>query len=943
MRKYIYTFVMLLLLGACTNNDLGFEMEDPSATDSNSCVTVLENGDLQIGLNLQIDDMEDREVDTRSACVGNEGNIVDGWAFVFGEGSGEGATTVDGVTFADNSPLLQKVAFKMGSNNKIFVTLKPTGEDKPCFLRLMANVTDVTDEAINKLTAKIDATAGDVSDASTLADYKNISVSLIGYYNISYDDLLNGTVLPNPNELRTKKAGYPAASPGYAFPKGLTSESVEDFNKQPTINGNVTMVPVGSKVTIDVDAGCKFQLQEVYALNVAKRAMMRSTVLDDSGLAVASYDVPTNFGGTTKTAAVEAEGNSTVSKPIYIFPNEGDAPFSGGFTGQKDILGFDIEDSTKYPASGVKDADGVADKNPTYIIVKGKAEGYTVDGYYKIALINKTGGYTYDIIRNGHYQVNIYDVDNAGYRTAKEAEDGPSSEISYDVTIGASDDCRNIIKVSNNGLFSTEFDANMIYAQGYGDEGVDAEFQVKLIDNNKEDNFFTTTSTASVSVFEGGDKITLADGCQTVIADGVMKTIKFKVKGDGIVRLTCGDLIQDVRVYYKPLGVIIKGGEITTDAGDLFTDEVKSIEDFETGYNKGSDMITKSGVVNSNANNYTNRECRAKFYRSNGRGITKVYLRQASDFVLNTSYDNSAASATGGISGTNDIFSDPVVDGLKSTYTADINYQSTGRVYKLNTHLNGTYDTGRVMNSWKIGDAPIEFTAKGQFTTHFDDSKISSTFTTDTWSTITDNSTVTIDASYIGKNEQNGKYVAKIEDTPILTLSNIAGEIKEYKFNLEQSAAPYIDGIDLINGVYLWDCPVVGDCYDGWGTDDNVGKNVATSPTVYNAHYSPGPIQWNPKDFDSNYWLWTEAPDGDNTLHSDYTGGSKGKAAVSAGMNVQANPNNSTATQYEFEVNVNDVSRYKGKWKAFFDMRLINDAGELIIYRIMLRRDDSSQ
>ncbi len=782
MKKYICTLFALLLLGSCSMR----EIENIDEL-TNSSVVVLDTGELQFNLNAYISTMDECDVVTRSSYETMESTIEDGWLFIFSEDTSSDATSVGGVSYGDESKLIQKIAFNIDSNGDIVIRLQEY--TSPCFMRILANVTDKTESEIALLVAEAD---DETQTPSTFADYKYISVSLIGYYNIAYDELFGGSDLPDPSSLRADKGGFPAASPGIVMPNGITATTVADIS-----SSSLSLVPVGSKVT--VSTSCSFELQEVYALNVAKRAMMRSTVLGDDGLStIADMPVPTNFGGTTKTAAVVASNGSTVNTPIYIFPNEGDHPYdeSNGFSGAYDMLGIQIEDKAAYPISDIPH-----NTNPTYIIVKGRAEGYDVDGYYKIALINSNSSYTYDVLRNGYYKVNIYDVDNAGYSTAAEAEAGPSSEISYNITIGASSDSRNIIKVSNNGLFSVELDANEIFAQGFGTDGVTADFMVKLIDNSEEENYFTSSSKATLSATDGITLITTE-----VAADGQESKVQFTATQSGTITLRCGDLIQEVKVNYVDLYYSMYSGALLSSDGTTLFDSSTAIEDFDSEDTKAADMLTSSGVVLSNENSYSNRECRAKVFRPSGKGIVKLYLRQASDIKL---YNNGTdANAV-----------------LDSSNAINVVYKSTGEIYS-NSDSSWGVATSDILDYSVVGQVSCVFTDDKMTLFAHNNSADVSNPDDYSWGSSVD---IKIGALYQDQVTYRSAYIDNPETSSVVTAINLAGDSRSYTFNLKQYFLPYTT---------IWECPLWADLYGTNGLGYFIGGDNSRKESYYSYVYN---------------------------------------------------------------------------------------------------------
>ncbi len=912
MKRYLYIFLAAAL------TFVGCSQSDFDSSLGGEQIPVAGEGEVVMAFDVELQGAKSQTINTRAGSAwAQKENVtnISGWAFVFSTDP----AAEDG--YGDNSILLQKVEFKsteIAGKTTIYVTLDEYAE--PCYVRLMTSLTQYVSDQMDEFVSQKDIDGGAAGTVTTLAEYKHISVNLAGYY--------ADPTAPNPANL-TPNGAFPLASPGIDMPNGLTEDTIADVD--PTLY----MVPTASKV--DVTTACAFDLKAVTLLNGACKARMRSTVLENDGVTVMhSLPLPINLGGVVEYQAVIAQGGTTAATPIYFFPNEGDGPFD-------DPLDAAEEDYTNL-------SDEINTKNPTYLIVKGRAAGYSVDGYYKIPIVYKveilgenglpTGEYsepTYDILRNYHYKVMLNKVDNPGYASYEEAVAGPANDIAYDIMIDGSSsntedtfsDPRAETITSHNGFFYVELVGSEIFAQGYGTQGVSGEFGLSLTRNVEVDPSYDIPTL----YITGSDGITIKNN-STVEADNFANLIKFTATKSGTITLRCGDMLKEIPVHYASTPHVWQSGATI---GGAALSAVAEFAADDSAVANDTAMIANNGSIAENTT-YENREFRGKVYPSDmSNGIRKVYCKQASNFGISTYYNNSAESATGGNSASNNIFKATSTSVMNNVYEADINYQSTGKVYQVNSVNQGTLKS-KIMNKWWIGEAPISFTARGKFTSSFSGS-ISSTFTSDSWSSITDNSEVVLDAGDIGNNQIGSTYDAtraKITNSATLTLTNIAGQTNTYNFVLNQSAAPYIKGLTLVDGIYQYNCPTAADCSGGYFSS-NKGNTIGTTPKVYNAHYQGGGAAW-PNGAD---WVWSEAE-----KEGDYIGGSTGVTKLDAGTNVAAVPdNNPNATEYYFNVKVKSsgASYDKNNYQAYFDLRLTNDANELIFLRIRIRRDDDSQ
>lgn len=917
MKKYLYILASLaLLLVGCIKSDA-----DALAQKTNEDIVTL-------ALELKLQDADIHSIETRAAqgsAWANKENVtkITGYALVFGNDPNSNNI------YGDDSPLLQKVAFKsvnFGSTPTIYVTLDK--QTDPCFIRLMTSMTQPIRDEIEGFISQKQINEGESGEVTTFADYKHISVSLAGYYNLS--DPVNDT--PDPGRL-TPNLAFPLASPGINMPTGLDEITVEAVNKI------AYMVPIASKV--DVTSKCKFDLQQVTLLNGARFSRLRSTVITNDGLDVIyTLPLPINLGGVTPYKAVNAIGGTTADTPIYFFPNEGDGPFNEP-----------ADPENEYPANGTKLSDEINSKNPTYLIVKGRADGYDVDGYYKIAIEYKveiigpdglpSGTYsplTYDIVRNNHYRVNLNKVDNPGYATFAEAVAGPANNIAYDITIGGGandsqadhqDDPRAEVITSHNGFFYLQVIGTEVFAQGYGTEGVTGGFDLKLVRNQNIPSGYDVP-TLQITATEG---ITINNN-SSISDDDFAGAISFTATKSGVITLRCGDMLKEIPLHYEPTPHVWQsgstlGGATLSEVSEFVADDSQSAND--------SEMITSSGSIAENST-FKNREFRGRVYPSDmSKGIRKVYCKQASNFELNTFYDNRAASATGGNSGSNNIFSSVELGDNSSRYAAAINYQSTGKVYQVDGENRGSLNDESIMDEWWIGASPIEFSTQGEFSTQVSGSL--SGFNLDGgWDQLSSGATVKLRASDIGHNQLGGEYDPDryhISNEVELTLTNIAGQSKSFALRLDQFAAPYISDESVIydptTDLYTWNCPLVADINLSLG-GNNSGEFIF-SPTVYNAHYKSGAEGVGD-------WSWSVAP-----TEGDWRGGSNGVSYVKKAFKVtpvsKSQDDQTILPQYYFKVLVyDDDALIRTNWQAYFDLKLYNGAAERIFFRFRLRRDD---
>lgn len=914
MKRYIYLIaaVAMLFVG-CAKGDI-------DSASSGDGLDIPGDGKVTLALNLKLQGSGIQSVATRAttgSAWAEKENVtkITGYALVFGNDPNSD-------TYGNDSPLLQKVAFKSVTHNDGNPTIYVTFDEQkqPCFIRLMTSMTQPVRDQIEGFISQKQIDAGEASqdDLTIFADYKHISVSLLGYY----QDADN----PDPNNLTSNQA-FPLASPGISMTE-LTETEIENVDKV------IYMVPAASKVDVSVGAGCGFTLDEVTLINGAKKARMRSTVLKNDGVTqIYSLPLPINLGGIAQFAPVSAINNTTVSTPIYFFPNEGDGPF-----------GNPADPENEYPLNNTKLSDEVKGENPTYLIVKGRAAGYDVDGYYKIAIVYKpvilgedgkpTGeteqNFTYDIIRNNHYRVSLNKVDNPGYASFAEALAGPANNIAYDIEIDGGNssiddtftDSRAETIVSHNGFFYIELVGSEVYAQGYGSDGVAGNFGLSLTRNSSSE--FPDGYDIPTLYITATDGITITNNA-TISDDNFAGTIGFTATKSGTITLRCGDMLKEIPVYYTETPHIYQSG--LTIGGASLSAVSSFAADSDADANDVA-MIDADGYIAENTS-YQNREFRGKAYpKDMSQGIRKVYVKQASNFDLNTFYNN----ATTGNSGTNNIFT--VVDGKTNEYSTTIKYQSTGKIYQVNDVTNGTLNSDGIMTSWTIGNAPIQITTRGDFETKLT-SNISSHFTSDDWSNLSNGATPTtvkIEAANIGINE-NGN-AEEISNT-ILTLTNIAGQSIVYNINLTQVALPYIEDTrveyDQAQTMYIWECDLVADLYRV-ASSGNKGSTT-TSPIIYNARYVSGAEGVGD-------WKWTESPD-----DGIWDGGSTSKSRVSYAFGVVPDLENEPEVVRDYYFKITVAGDYVGYFdsdrrQAYFDLNMSNGAAERIYFRFKMRRYD---
>lgn len=586
------------------------------------------------------------------------------------------------------------------------------------------------------------------------------------------------------------------------------------------------------------------------------------------------------MGGIVQFAPVSAINNTTAETPIYFFPNEGDNPFAEP-----------ADPTNEYPENGTTLSDEISKNNPTYLIVKGRAAGYNVDGYYKIAILYKpvilgedgesTGetelDFTYDIIRNNHYKVNLNRVDNPGYATFDETVAAPANNIAYDITIGSGNssdedtftDSRAETIISHNGFFYVEVVGSEIYAQGYGAEGVEGNFGLSLTRNNDINSGYNVP-TLYIQASEG---ITINNNA-IISDDDFAGTIGFTAKQSGTITLRCGDMLKEIPVYYSETPHVYQSGATIGGAS------LSAVSSFAADDNNTANdiaMIALDGSIEENTT-YKNREFRGKAYPADmSKGIRKVYVKQASNFDL---WDN--------------------VTGSMAAEIQNIVYQSTGNIYT----YNGVDVSSQANNDKR------DYSLKGEFDAVYSSNSLNSYFNPEGWAT----NNFSFYAVDIGTNMTNNVYVeanSHIESSANITLTNIAGETKKYTFNVEQFAYPYeVDTGQLFSGY----------CYG------NIGETIGYC-YAYNVAYTPQPY-----DATSGIgWRWID--------ESDY---------ATSRINAEANEKyisvkylgDDSDNKSTFRVHRNTERSWTANedWRyAIFEINCKNGANEPIVIRINTR------
>ncbi len=904
MKKILYILIAAVtLLSSCVKTEPDF-YGDPQITNKEGEVT------LAMDLNIQGATIQDVETRAGETFAGQEKENVTklrGFAFVFSEDP-----TFDD-QFSDDSELLQKVEFKsitVGDKAMVYVTFKERTEG--CFIRLM---TCMTEEGYNEMDAFVSqemVDAGASGPVTKFSEYKLISVGLQGYY--------ANAETPDPTQL-TGNLAFPLASPGLEMPNGITQEEIDKIKR------DIYMVPVASKVDVTANSVSGFNLQEVTLLNGAKKARIRSTVLNNDDLTPNELSLPINLGGTTQYKPLAAVGNTTSATPIYFYPNNGDGPFDAP---------LDLEEDTNI-------SDTYKGKNPTYLVLKGRAKGYDVDGYYKIPIrykfkaidaggvVSEESDYTYNIVRNNHYKVSIIAVDNAGYSSFDEAVAGPANDVVYDIVIDdESSDDRNELIVSNNGTHYMEVKGSEVYIKSRsiednkGDDlGVNCSVDLKFVSPDNVPEYKDHMPKVYLSTVANSGSITILGDAQLDVAYGTSKSYKlnFNVKSSkdhdpvsGKIVVRWGELYKEIPVSYenrhalsgKVASADVNGTAVFTDVGTI--EGVVNDSDSSIAEDDFSSFISSNGDVEANTT-YNGRNFDGYIYPTDrSKGIRRVYYAQASNFEL-LDYSKTGANKEA-------LWS---VDGSK---VQKIVYRSTGTIYSITD--------GVAQGKTETATNRREYEVKGDVNSNFD-GNFDNFHPEGSWGAFVSDKKFSFQATGIGHNQDiaAGTYDPKksqLSNSPTLTLTNFADEKKVYKFDIDQYALPYI--IDESP----WYCPGMIDLY-GFS---NRGELLGTT-YVYNASYVSG--EYPVGDFE---WVNSETEDG-------YTGGDTGMKRVKPNISVDAKEvaeatvnaaevSGTNLWRFKVFVNENVNLGFSVTGQAYFDLRITNTTDEEVYFRLVIRR-----
>ncbi len=669
--RYILLIISSAILWGCQSFDETLQDEIIVESLNTPIVERLDNGQIRVEVALKSDESLAASVASRASNY--EDVIYSGWCLVFGEDN------TDPSTYTSASPLLQKKPLLPNANGTFFITFDPY--DDMAFMRIVVNLTpreETTLAAANAWNDQEGALNDDGSlsrptnaevntnNIATFGDYIYQSVGLDGIYDMSAtygtdwytatvatdsegtylteQDSFNSSITnlvytdenstsPDPTKL---SSSFPMSSIGFVMDK-IDEEHIEEL-----FENEVHMVRTCSKLDIYNGDSAGFEMSEIYLLDAANEARLRSTVLTSSGTdgndVTTDFGVPNDLGGTVDYLPLkEAVGYGQISSPIYFYPN------SGG----------------DYNSS-----DGPVDQgiNPQYVIIKGRAAGYDTDGYYKVALkaqypltynydsdgniidVATWSNLTYDILRNTHFTIDIKGVDKPGYKTLEEAKSpsNPASNISYSITIDCSDG-RNEILVSN-GTYFVELSHSRVYAKGYSEltDGT-VEFTIKpssgntspityvmgdyqvsvancIVNDNSANPIGLTTITEEVDyehdIQENWVVIPASDTETKVV-------VNFTASGSGRIRLRIGDILKYIPVGFDSTAALSEGETLKIfDETEFAYEEIA----YDDGYSDSSNKIlNKNGKVEENETTLE-RELRAKLYMADG--VTRLYLKQ---------------------------------------------------------------------------------------------------------------------------------------------------------------------------------------------------------------------------------------------------------------------------------------------------------------------------
>ncbi|MFI3283056.1 MAG: hypothetical protein SNG10_06015 [Rikenellaceae bacterium] len=739
MKKY--NFLLLLTIfasGSCQKFDEN-ATEIISDGVSMTRVEMMEDGRLRVTASLNGVSMT--SVSTKSTNY--EDVIYDGWCLVFGENEEEHADTTTN-TYTDDSPLIQIEPITVNANGTFFMTF----DEYPnaSFMRIVVNLTERETSTLESIISwrkvvyaegssfdeedfQTPPTATEVADngIATFGQYRYQSVGLDGIYNTTYNTTATTSEIPQYEDVsgimtswaviysnsdsdaitgissvHNQAESYNATSPNPAnvrncFPMasyGFIMESISEQTLQEMFDKEVDMIRLCSKIQVEVEDS-NFSMQELYVIDAAQEARIRSTVLssslDEDGIisVSATFGIPEDLGGTITYQPLAT--SSTLSDPIYFYPNSG-----GDYTSNDAVN---------------------QDTNPQYIIIKGQAAGYDTPGYYKVALkaqyplasdsdesnmddTSKWSALTYDILRNTSFTVKLNTIDKPGYKTFADAADSnsPANNISYSIDIETSNNRYEVLV--SKGTYYTELETSRVYIKGYMDSGItgcyidftmtpsqgnvvpsvyiqSSDHDGDYIDNSDviidyckvlrtSDNAtaFSNSDWDSATIYSLSDNET-EDGLsgQLVNIPSGDETTKIRVYfsayNSGVVRLRIGDILKFIPVVYDRIPISIYGtigqngtqdnGVVVTDIygqswsdfshTTIYTEDISNYPDGEVNYFEDFTLNPSGTITHSSEGSYSVKpELRARILPTNaGDGNAVLYLRQASDFALSNS------------------------------------------------------------------------------------------------------------------------------------------------------------------------------------------------------------------------------------------------------------------------------------------------------------------
>ncbi len=662
MKKYIIIVIALVTnLTACVN----FE-ESPTSVQqpTSSFVERLDDGRIRVSADFGAKSMSSAE--TRSAVPPSDENVYDGWCFIFGvdatlfdvriehgkkvlyDKGTNNIATADG--YGPDSPLLQKTKVVGNTDGRFYMTFTETTDI--VFMRFIVNMSDRENAICETVVtqADIDAGEGSANQLATFGQFIEQSVGLDGLFEMEY----NGVKEIDSNGIPTGKfttenstqpdcakvrSRMPLSSHGYVLIDGISTQTVAQIFKE-----TVYLIRTYSKIEVfsagrDGDGNSfdsEFEIEDVTLLRGANEARFRSTILSSTGGIVETYDIPTNLGGRVKYMPVGVV-TSRQSSPIYLYPNTG-----GDYADSEGVVN--------------------SDRNPTYIVIKGKAKGFADYGYYKVAIKAQYplqgddsigedkadrdfwSPLTYDIWRNTRFSVNLIGVNKPGYPTFDDAADvnSPANNISYSITIDGEDN-RNEFLVSK-GTYYVELKTSYIYAKGYAGEAIEGDVNLSLnpSSGNTHPNVYIYGEGENIAITNlkvGGvdvDNKQILNGVLTnVVASSNLTqdiTVSFKATASGSIAIRCGDMLKYIPIVYDNELVEIEGGKLSIDDGQGNTWSDFAYSDFSyLTDNKLS--LNSDGTINRNEH-YENIGFEARIFPESSVGFMQLYLKQASDFIM---------------------------------------------------------------------------------------------------------------------------------------------------------------------------------------------------------------------------------------------------------------------------------------------------------------------